>query len=231
MIYILLFLTIKLNAQNMKLNFGANEQITRIELGYYSNPININPTCYGYFGDSESGMLSNSQFSLMNMYMINNRNLEKDEPMSRPRFIINKLDYNDFSKQLTYSISYGQLTECNYSILGIKKLIGYWSVGVANFKNPTVGFGGYNKNLGIQSNIIYNLNKSNGETLFKTPNKMDISVLIYKQIYKNILINGGIDRNNPRVGMGFMFKIFRINPSFILYKGKPQFGLSFTANI
>lgn len=224
MILMLLF-TSSLQAQNklMKLNFGARTPLLRVEIGKYITSNRSQCKAYGWLGNTESGMLSNTRISAEAMAMVNN-NYAKEDEMVRPKFIYLKASYDDYYHQTILSSGYAQSTTCFY------KYRGYWSTGIAikddktysetNVSNRSstgcrIAFSGYNSKTGIQAEAY----------VFK--NERFMNILISQRTAKHCLLSIGVNHNKPIVSTSYMYKKMRFNLSVQRY----QYGLSLNLNI
>lgn len=218
----------------MRNNFGANHAILRLNAGYFSNVCRVATKATDAQTPSMAlGNLSNMRLSAEAMVMVNNRgNFSESVSRSRPMFMHGKASFDGFTNTTILSVGYAHGLKCQAGFLFFGQVKGYFSAGAAMRINTSDGA---NRNMAdnVGARIGYNVYNRSSALQFETHVFQDqvlVTALAHKKLGENILINGGVENNNAKVGMSALIGSCRLSVSTQYNKSCLQSGANLTVN-
>ncbi len=234
----LLVVFLPLNAYfnpKMRNNFGANHAILRINAGYFNNVYQVRkPVLEGTNAAAPVSMMDNMRLSAEAMVMLNNRyGFSESVSRSRPKFIHAKGIYDGIAKTTLLSAGYAHGLKCRAGFLFFGQVKGYFSLGAAALINNDLTLPAEQRTTQMGARMGYNVYNRSSAFQFETyafKSKMLVTAMAYKKLGENILIQGGVEQNQPKFGFSALIGSCRLSATTQLYKNNLQSGVNMTVN-
>ncbi|MFM6982685.1 MAG: hypothetical protein ACKOXF_01035 [Chitinophagaceae bacterium] len=234
----LLVVFLPLNAYfnpKMRNNFGANHAILRLNAGYFNNVYQVSkPVLEGAKATAPVSMMDNMRLSAEAMVMLNNRyGFSESVSRSRPKFIHAKGIYDGIAKTTLLSAGYAHGLKCRAGFLFFGQVKGYFSLGAAALINNDMSLPAEQRATQMGARMGYNVYNRSSAFQFETyafKSKMFVTAMAYKKLGENILIQGGVEQNQPKFGFSALIGSCRLSATTQLYKNNLQSGVNMTVN-
>jgi len=234
----LLIVFLPLNAYfnpKMRNNFGANHAILRLNAGYFNNVYQLSkPVSDATKAPAPSSMLDNMRLSAEAMVMLNNRyGFSESVSRSRPKFIHAKAIYDGIAKTSLLSAGYAHGLKCRASFLFFGQVKGYFSMGAAALLNNDMTLPADQRATLVGARMGYNVYNRTSAFQFESyafKNKVLVTAMAYKKLGENILIQGGVELNQPKFGFSGLIGSCRLSATTQLNKNHLQSGVNMTVN-
>lgn len=234
----LLVVFLPLNAYfnpKMRNNFGANHAILRLNAGYFNNVYQVSkPVLEGAKATAPVSMMDNMRLSAEAMVMLNNRyGFSESVSRSRPKFINAKGLYDGIAKTTLLSAGYAHGLKCRAGFLFFGQVKGYFSLGAAALINNDMSLPAEQRTTQMGARMGYNVYNRSSAFQFETyafKSKMFVTAMAYKKLGENILIQGGVEQNQPKFGFSALIGSCRLSATTQLYKNNLQSGVNMTVN-
>jgi hypothetical protein len=198
------------NDPKMKSNFGANRVLFRVDMGVYTNGYSLRPTqrIDAPVAANNNSFAHNSYLNIESMLMLNNQGKNADGfNKHRPVFLLGKLNYDANTNTSLVTLSYAHATRCQTNFLFFGKVRGYLSVGVTNRMNGTAMMPADMPYANTGARVGYNVYNKNCALQFETyvfHDQVIVNTTAHRRIGKAVLINAGVENNQPKVGFSTM---------------------------